>query len=167
MKKLFLSTAVIILLSGCSLLNFPSLNAPKAPDTVYKYHDTITTEPRVVQTDAKGNSVVFTAQTRTVDVNYDNKEKPLSWWQKLCNWLAGLGTFAILGLVVMIFIAPVATIAWLKSEADKFKTAFTQTVQGIDKSGVVQTTPALAQALSSTQDASVKAMVDDVQQPGK
>lgn len=164
-KLIFLG--LMVLLTGCGTLNFPVLNAPKPPDQVYKYHQTISTEPRVVTTNEKGQSVVFTAQTQAVDVNYDNKEKPLSWWQKLCNWLAGLGTLAILALIAMLFIAPAATIGWLIAEKTKFVTAFTQTVKGIDKAGGVAAVPALATALASTQDASVKALVDDIQQPGK
>lgn len=166
MRNLML-LGLVILLAGCGTLNFPTINAPKPPEQVYKYHQTINTEPRVVQTNAKGESVVFTAQQQVVDVNYDNKEKPLSFWQKLCNWLANLSILGIIGLVVFFFVAPASFLAFIVNEKNKIETAFKQTVQGIDKSGVIATTPALAQALSSTQDAATKAMVDDIQQPGK
>lgn len=166
MKRLML-LGLVVLLSGCGTISFPSLNAPKPPDTVYNYHQQISTEPRVVSTNEKGQSVVFTAQTQSVDVGYTKVEKPLTFWQRLCNWLAGLSILGILALVVFFFIAPTTVIGWLLSEKNKIQTAFKQTVQGIDKSGAISTTPALATALSSTQDAATKAMVDDIQQPGK
>jgi len=165
MKRIILIIGILGL-CGCGTLNFPLLNAPKPPEQIYKYHQTISTEPRVVQTDSKGHSVVFTAETQTVDVNYDDKQKPLSWWQKVCNWLSGLSFMAIVALIVMLFVAPAGTMAWLVNEYNKFKTAFTQTVQGIEKGGGVATAPAIAAGLSSTQSPAVKAMVDDVQQPG-
>lgn len=163
----YLSLVLLVLLCGCGTLNFPVLNAPKPPQQVYKYHQTINTEPRVVSTNQKGESVVFTAQQQVVDVNYDNKEKPLSFWQRLCNWLGNLGILGILGLIAMIIIAPVGTIGWLLAEKNKIMGALKQTVQGIDKAGGTTANPALAQALSSSQDAKTKALVDDIQQPGK
>jgi len=165
MKKYLLG--LVILFSGCGALNFPTLNAPKPPDQVYQYHQTINTEPRVVQTNEKGQSVVYTAQQQSVDVNYERKDKPLSFWQRICNWLANLGFLGIFLLIAAFLIAPAGTIAFLLKEKNKITTAFKQTVKGIDASGAIATTPALAQALSSSQDAATKALVDDIQQPGK
>lgn len=162
----FVMLFIVVLFSGCSLLQFPQLNAPKPPEQIYDYHTSIEKQPQVVQV-ADGKSVVWESQKQTVDVGYSKKQEPLSWWQRFCNWLANWSILGIVGLGIALFVAPAATIAWLKAEADKFKTAFTQTVKGLDKSEVVKNSPAVAAALSSAQDASTKALVDDIQQPGK
>lgn len=121
----------------------------------------------MVSTDEKGKSVVFTAQQQTVEVGYERREKPLSWWQKICNWMANLGIFGILALIAAFFIAPGATIGFLFKEKAKIMTALKQTVKGIDDSQVVKNSPAVAQALSAAQDNKTKALIDDIQQPGK
>lgn len=167
MKRVFALIILVLSLSGCGAISFPQLNAPKPPEQVYKYHQTITTEPRVVQTNDKGQSVVFTAQTQTVDVNYDRKDKPLSWWQRFCNWLGNIGMLGLVGLIVALVIAPGGTMLWLWKQYMKFKKAFTQTVDAIDESKAVQTNVNLKTALSAKQDNDVKALVDDLQQPGK
>lgn len=151
---------------GCGVLSFPQLNAPKPPDQVYKYSSTIEKEPKVVQT-PDGKSIVWEAQKQTVDVNYERKDKPLSWWQRFCNWLGNWGIISILALIAALVIAPGGTMLWLWRQYMKFKKAFTQTVKAIDESKAVETTPTLKASLSSHQDNSVKALVDDIQQPGK
>ncbi len=166
MKRILL-LGLVLLLSGCGTISFPSMNSPKAPDQVYKYRQTINTEPRIVQTNEKGRSVVFTAQSQTIDVGYEKTEKPLSAWQKFCNWLSGLGLLGMVALVLCLFFFPGATIGFLWKKYNNVKTAFKQTVKGIDDSGAVKDSPALAAALSSAQDAKTKALVDDIQQPGK
>lgn len=167
MKRFLWLLLIVVFFSGCGTLKFPTLNAPNPPEQVYKYRQTINTEPRVVQTNSKGESVVFTAQQQTVDVNFDNKEKPLSWWQRFCNWLSSWSLLGVLALGLALFFAPAATIAWLWKVKDKFKKAFTQTVQAIDEANAVEKDANLKNALAKHQDASVKALVDDVQEPGK
>lgn len=153
-------------LSGCGFLNFPTLNAPKPPDQIYQYHQTIEKQPQVVQT-GEGKSVVWEAQKQTFDVNYERKDKPLSWWQRFCNWLASWSIIAVVLVAAGLFFFPAGTIAFLIGVKNKFKKAFTQTVNAIDQSKAVEQHPALKSSLSSIQDSDVKAMVDDIQQPGK
>lgn len=166
MKKALIFVLFVVGLSGCGILNFPSLNAPKPPDQVYSYHQTIENQPQIVQT-ADGKSFVWESQKQTIDANYERKDKPLTWWQKVCNWFANLGILGILGTIASIIIAPGGTIAWLFAEKNKIMTALKQTVKGIDDSQVVKNSPQVAQALSASQDAKTKALIDDIQQPGK
>lgn len=164
--KVILICLALAGLSGCGFLNFPTLNAPKPPDQIYQYHQTIEKQPQVVQT-AEGKAVVWEAQKQTFDVNYERKDKPLSFWQRICNWLANLGILGIVGVLAGLFFAPAGTIAWLLGIKNKFQKAFTQTVKAIDQSQAVAQHPGLKSALSRIQDSDVKAMVDDIQQPGK
>lgn len=152
--------------AGCGALQFPTINAPKPPEQVYKYSQTIEKQPQVVQT-PDGKSYVWESQKQTVDVNYEKKEKPLSWWQRFCNWLGNLGIIGILLLVGALVIAPGGTMMFLWKKYQQFRKAFTQTVKAIDDAKAVETNPALKQSLSARQDNSVKALVDDIQQPGK
>ncbi len=165
MRNLFLVVIMALFLSGCGILNFPSLNAPKPPDQVYQYSQTIEKQPKVVQLE-NGKSVVWESQKQTVDVNYERKDKPLSWWQRFTNWLGNLGIIGLIGMIVALFVAPGGTMLWLWKQYMKFKKAFTQTVVAIDESNAVAH-PEVKAALSAKQDNDVKALVDDIQQPGK
>lgn len=152
--------------AGCGLINFPTLNQPRPPDQVYNYRQTIDTKPTVLQT-ADGKAYVYTAQTQSIDAGYERKDKPLNFWQRICNWFANLGIIGIVITLVGLFFAPAATIAFLVRAKNRFQKALTQTVKAIDESGAVQEHAGLKEALSSKQDSDVKALIDDVQQPGK
>lgn len=156
-----LMVLMALLVSGCGFLNFPSLNAPKPPDQVYNYRQDITTEPRVVQIDEQGRSVVFTAQHQSIEVGYERKDKPLSWWQRLCNWLGNLGIFGILVLLASLFIAPAGTLGWIWKQYQKYKKAMTQTVWAIEESKAVDNNQVKA-ALASNHDNETKKLVDDI-----
>ena len=156
---------IALLLSGCGALNFPILNSPKPPDQIYKYNQTIEKQPKMVQT-PDGKVYIWEDQKQTVDVNYERKDKPLSWWQKFTNWLGNLGMIGFIALIIALFVAPGGTILWLWNQYMRFKKAFTQTVAAIDASNATQH-PEVKAALSAKQDNDVKALVDDVQQPGK
>lgn len=164
-QKLFLVLAVLIL-SGCGIIRFPQLNAPNPPDQVYNYSSTIEKQPQIATT-IDGKAVVFESQKQTVDVNYTKKDKPLSAWQKFCNWLGNFGIVSILALIAALVIAPGGTMMWLWGRYSKFKKAFQQTAAAIDESKAIEKSPELKAALSGRQDNDVKALVDDFQQPGK
>ena len=164
-QKLLLVFAVLVF-SGCGVLRFPQLNAPNPPDQVYQYSSTIEKQPQIATT-IDGKAVVFESQKQTVDVNYAKKEKPLSAWQKFCNWLGNFGLISILALIAALVIAPGGTMMWLWTRYSKFKKAFKQTVAAIDESNAVEKSPELKASLSAKQDNDVKALVDDIQQPGK
>lgn len=157
---------LVVMCAGCGVLRFPSINAPKPPDQIYQYSQTIDKQPKVVQV-GDGKSVVWESQKQTVDVNYARKETPLNWWQRFCNWLGNLGFLSLLAIGIGLFVAPAGTIAWLWKVKDKFKKAFKQTVAAIDEANALEKSPELKAALSAKQDSDVKALVDDVQQPGK
>ncbi len=148
-------------LSGCGLLNFPLLNAPKPPDQVYSYHQTIEKEPKVIQA-ADGKSYVWEGQRQEVNVNYERKDKPLSWWQRLCNWLGNLGLLGILALLAGLVLAPAGTIGLLWKQYLKWKKALTQTVWALEETKVIDNSPQVKTALATSHDTETKKLIDDI-----
>lgn len=159
--KMSILVGVLFWLTGCGLIGFPQINAPKPPQTVYNYSQTFEKNPQVVQT-AEGKSFVWEQQKQTVDVTYEKKEKPLSFWQRFCNWLGNLGFLGILGVIGFLIVSHTTPAAFFFFLYNKFKNAFKQTVKGIDNSGAVQPGSTLSNSLSSAQDTSTKSMVDEV-----
>jgi len=121
---------VSFLVLGCTAFRFPNINPPKPPETIYSYEQTFEKNPVSVITGE--NRVVVTEQQRqAVSINYEKKEKQLSWWQRFCNWLGSLGMIAFVIIVVCLFIAPGFTISFLFGRYNKFKKALKQTSRGI------------------------------------
>lgn len=158
MKKLLL---IIPVLCGCSLLKFPVLNAPNPPQTVYKYDQSFKTSPQVIQT-PDGKAYVWEEKTQTVTAGYDNKEKPLSFWQRFTNWLAGWSLITVLvvgGCMAFGFTAPVL---FLYKRYKTFRESLKTVVKSIDASKVLEEHSQLKSELKTNLDTNEKKVIDDL-----
>ncbi len=158
MKKLLL---IIPVLCGCGVLSFPTLNAPKPPQTVYKYDQTFKTSPQVIRT-PDGKAYVWEEKTQTVTAGYDNKQEPLSAWQRFCNWLFSwslITIIVVLGLMAFGFTAPVL---WLYNRYKTFRDSLKTVVKSIDSSKVLEVNGELKKELSTNLDTNEKKVIDDL-----
>lgn len=160
MKKYLILILTVLVLSGCGLINFPQINAPKKPDTTYNYEQTFEKNPTAV---AIGDKIVVVEQQKQrVTAGFVSKEKPLSWWQRFCNWLGNLGFIGLAAVVIGLFVAPTGTMAFLYARYAKFKKALKQTVDGIKEARAVESNVVLKESLSSKQDSDTKMLIDDL-----
>jgi hypothetical protein len=151
---------LVLGLSGCSLLRFPELNAPKPPQTTYKYNETFAKNPTAVAIGDK--IVVVEAQSRTVTAGYEVVEKPLSFWQRLMNWIGGWSLITIiivLGSMALGFTGPAV---WLLARFNTFKKTTKQLVRGIAEAKAVESNPELKNKLSAMLDNDSKKLIDDI-----
>lgn len=160
MKKNKFITLLLPLICGCGVLKFPVLNAPKPPETIYSYEQTFDKNPTAV---VVGDKVaVVERQTQTVRVNYDNKVKPLTWWQRFCNWLFSwslITVCVVLGCLAFGFTAP---ILWLYNRYLTFRKTSKQIVKSIEESKALEVNRELKVKLSGTLDTDSKKVVDDL-----
>lgn len=159
MKKIVLLLAVAML-SGCSLMRFPELNAPKPPQTTYKYNETFAKNPTAVAIGDK--IVVVEAQSRTVTAGYEVVEKPLSFWQRFCNWLGSWSLIAVIlvfGSLALGFTGPAL---WFVARFNTFKKTTKQLVRGIAEAKAVEANPELRNKLSAMLDNDSKKLIDDI-----
>lgn len=147
-------------LSGCSLLQFPQLNAPKPPETTYQYNETFSKNPTAIAVD--GKVIVVENQSRTVTAGYAKAEKPLSFWQRFCNWLASwsLITVAIVfGCLAFGFTAPAT---FFINRFFTLKKTTKQMIRAIAETKAVESNPHLKSTLSSMLDTDSKKLIDDI-----
>lgn len=151
---------IIILLSGCSLLNFPELNAPPKPETTYKYEESFEKNPTAVV--AGDKIVVVEQQIRTVKAGFVNQEKQLNFWQRFCNWLAGWSilTVAVVGGCLAFGIGGPAI--WLAARFQTFRKTTKQVVRAIGEAKAVEKDPELKNKLSAMLDTDSKKLIDDL-----
>ena len=160
MKKLFVLLMLAIVLGGCSLLKFPALNAPPPPDTTYQYNETFKKNPVAVAVD--GKIVVVENQERTVNAGYVNKEKPLSFWQRFCNWLAGWSLITVVTVGGCLAFGITGPALWLYQRFLVLRKTTKQMVRAIAEAKAVETQPELKNKLSSMLDTDSKKLVDDI-----
>lgn len=159
-NQLLICTLLVIGLSGCSLLQFPQLNAPKPPQTTYKYNETFAKNPTAVAIGDK--IVVVEAQSRTVTAGYELVEKPLNFWQRFCNWLASWSIIAVLIVGVSLALGFTGPAVWLLARFNTFKKTTKQLVRGIAESKAVENNPELGNKLSAMLDNDSKKLIDDI-----
>jgi len=167
MKKLRAALAICImagLLSGCSLLSPFSGNKQSQQS---EYSKTSTDEKYQTAAVIRGKTVILNNHIKKNELNRKNKDVPLNGWQKFCRWLGNLSILTVLIICGGLFAGTSAPLVFLLNGYNRFKKAFIQTVRGIDQSGEVKEGSNLANSLSKVQDNDVKALVDDIQQPGK
>ena len=172
MKKIMLLISISFLLSGCGVLNFPTLFKQKAPDTLYKVNERRSITPKIMCLNFKGEKVCGEVAYETkheISTNYENKDKPLSAWQKFCNWLfnLSLGTLLFSGIALATFGASpfiflIRKLRKVKEESKRVKDALKETVIGIKNSNLIDSTPELHSALSSAQSPITKTIIDDL-----
>ena len=155
---------LLFLLVGCSPVEFPTLNAPQKPQTVYEYNETFDKNPVISQETDDGKFRVWEQQSRTVNVNFKKQEKQLTWWQRFTNWL---GTWSIITALVVIgclafgFTAP---LVWLFNRYKTFRNTLKTVVQTIDSTKSIEANPALKDGLSSSLDAKEKVVISALKQ---
>ena len=165
-----LAIFAIFFLVGCGSI-FPNINPPKTPDTVYSYDQSMSKVPSAVIVEG-GKIAVVESQEQRVSINLSKKEKPLSLWQRFCNWLGNLGFISIIALAAGMILAPAGTLTFLTNWYMKFrkavdehrrtKKALAQTVKAIDAANALEATPGLRAALSSEHDQETKILIDDI-----
>ena len=161
-------TFIVIMLSGCSsLLGFPALNAPPKPETTYQYEESFEKIPQAVVVGDK--YAVVEHQIRTVKAGFVNQEKPLNFWQRFCNWLAGWGILTVVLVGGCLAFGITGPALWLFARFQKFKQTFEtfrkttkQMVRAIEDSKAVQANPELGNKLSSMLDTDSKKLIDDI-----
>lgn len=164
MRVTILMTLLLICVSGCSPVDFPTLNAPQKPQTVYEYSETFDKNPVVSQESDDGKFMVWEQQSRTVNVNFKKQEKQLTWWQRFTNWL---GTWSIItALVVIGFLAFgfTAPLVWIFNRYRTFRNTLKTVVQTIDSTKSIDANPALKDGLSSSLDAKEKVVISALKQ---
>lgn len=160
MKREILLVLMVFCLSGCGMLKFPTLNAPRPPDTTYQYEETFEKNPTAV---VMGNKVVVVEQQkRTVTAGFVHQEKQLSSWQKFCNWLAGwsLITIAVVGGCLAFGITGPAVFLWNRYQT--FRKTTKQMVRAIHEEKAIEKNPALGNKLSAMLDKDSKKLIDDL-----
>lgn len=159
MKQIAL-LGIILLLSGCGGF-LPGISTPKPPDTVYNWHETVHTTPRLI-TSVDGKSYTADETTKELSVEYTKKEKPLSFLQKIGNWIAGLSwtAFILIGGCLLIFGS--APILWAYAKYQKIKTGLKEVVSGIEDSNKVQSDKDLHDALAKSTSDGTKKLIDDI-----
>ena len=150
----------VSLLSGCSLLQFPQLNAPKPPETSYQYNETFEKNPTAVV--AGGKVIVVENQSRTVTAGYVHQQKELSFWQRFCNWLAGWSLITVLIVFGCLAFGITGPAMWLWSRLQMFKKTTVQIVKAIDEAKIIEKDAELKSKLSATLDNDSKRLVDDI-----
>ena len=161
MSKKYSLIIILFLFYGCSLIPFPKINSPKPPDTIYDYEETTLSSPQAIITD--GKAYVVENKERKLIVNYSQKEKKLSFLEKIGNWISSLSLIAFILIIAGLFLAPSATIAFLLGLLKKWKNAFKETARAIQESKAIETNPELKNALKDKQSESTKAIVDKIQ----
>ena len=149
-----------VLLSGCGLLTLPTIISPKPPDTRYQYHELLENNPTAVTVGDK--VVVVQNQRREVSANYVNQEKPLNWWQRLCNKLANLSILTVLIAVGLLATGTTAPFIWLFQRYLAVKKTAKQIIKSVDEAKVLETNNELKTRLSSNLDTDAKRLVDDL-----
>ena len=160
MKNLFV-LFLIIFLSGCSFLKFPFFSSPKEPDKHYNWNERIVTKPRCVQIGDACYPVVYET-IKELDVRYEQKDKPLTFLQKIGNWISSLTLVSFIVIVIGLAFGTGAPLMWFWNRYVNIRRAFTETVKGIKDSGKVDQDPELHNALASAQSDKTKRIVDDV-----
>lgn len=150
----------LISISGCSLLNFPQLNAPRPPDTTYQYHERFETNPTAVV--AGDKIAIVESQLRTVDAGYVNTKKELNFWQRFCNWLASwsiITVFVVFGCLAFGVTGPAV---WFMNRFRTFTKTTKQLVRGMEKAQAVEKQPELKTTLAAMLDNDSKKLIDDI-----
>lgn len=160
MKRAWILILMLLFFPGCGTIAFPHLNAPKPPDTVYDYEDTMKVTPKAIA--AKGELYLLAETERTISVGYQKKEKKLTLMEKVGNWFSSLSFIAFILVIAGLFLAPGATIGFLLSLLKKWRSAATQTFRAIKESNATQTSPELKNALASKQSDETKKIVDKI-----
>ncbi len=151
----------LLCLQGCGTL-LPAIHTPNPPSISYNIHETTSQKP-VIGTTAKGEVVTFQNSNEHVyDIGFTKEEKPLTIWQKFCNWLSGFSILSIILLVGGLFLFPTATGTFIFQRYSAAKKALTQVVTAIDDAKAVQANTTLKEKLSSTMDNDSKKIVDDI-----
>ncbi len=164
MKKLIIICAIMVVCSGCSFLS-PFSGNSKGKQS--EYSKTFSDEKYQTAAVVHGKTVILNNHIRKNELNKKNQDQQLNAWQRFCRWLANLSILTVLVVVGGLFAGTSAPLVFLFNAYKKFKKAFVQTVKGLEQSGEVKPGSNLATTLSKVQDSDVKALVDDVQQPGK
>jgi len=147
-------------LQGCSLLKFPNLNAPKPPQTTYRYNETFSKNPIAVAID--GKIVVVESQLRTVSAGYVHTEPKVSGWQRFCNWIGGWSIIIVVVVLGCLAFGITGPAVFLWNRYKTFKKTTTQLVRAIGQSNAVDTNPALKDKLGSMLDNNSKKVIDDI-----
>jgi hypothetical protein len=147
-------------LTGCSLLRFPVLNAPKPPETTYQYNETFSKNPTAV---AVGDKIVVVEnQSRTVTAGYVHQEKQLSFWQRFCNWLASWSILTVVIVFGCLAFGITGPAVWIVARFNTFRKTAKQLVRGLAESKAVESNPTLKTTLSSMLDTDSKKLIDDI-----
>lgn len=163
MKKGLLLLVMAVALGGCSWLH-PFSGNVKAAVTDYSKSNSEIKLQEVGE--INGKAVILNSSKKTSDVNRKVEEKQLNGWQKFTRWLGNLSILTVLVCVGGLLAGTTAPVMFLYKAYLRFKKGFVQTVHAIDEAKAVENNPVLKAALSSKQDSDVKALVDDIQQPG-
>ncbi len=164
MRRLTICLLLTLALCGCATLPFPKLPTPKKPDTVYNWVETERVSPKAVVTD--GKTVVVEGRERTLQVGLEVAPKRLTFAERLGNWVSGLSMLSVIALLIGLFLAPSATIAFLLKVVKRWKRAMRQTVLAIKESGVLKEENGLHSALSNRHDEGTRQIVASIKAKG-
>lgn len=160
----FLMICLMAAFSGCAWLS--PFSGDKAA-TQTNFSKAISDEKVQAPALVNGKVVILNNHKKTFELNRKSEEKTLNVWQKFCRWLGNLSILVVLVVIGGLLAGTSAPIVFLFNAYKRFKKGFVQTVQALDASGEVKPGSNLAVSLSKIQDSDVKALVDDIQQPGK
>lgn len=156
MKK-FIIIILCLFLSGCSFL--PKILAPASTvpqETVKSQKTEICTGDYKV--DSEGNTIC-TKGYRTTEQNFSQKERTMTFKEKIVAWINQFFGWFILITIVLVIFFPGLLYSILSNIINKYKKAIDQTVLGIEKakSGVE-----LKTALGLEQDGDVQEIIKKI-----
>lgn len=161
MRIIFL-LLTLVTLSGCAITpQFPNLNRPERPKTIYGWQEEFVSTPQVL-TGIDGKNYVSNKTEKRLSINLDTTTKKPGFFQRVGGFFGGLGFWLIVLLVLGLVFAPGITIPFLLAKYHQYRNAFKQTVAAIKESKAVDENQKLHDALKSRQDDSTKKLVGEL-----
>ena len=149
----------LVTLSGCAITpQFPNLNRPERPKTVYNWQEELVSTPQVLA-GTDGKNYVSNKTEKRLSINLDTSTKKAGFFDRVGGFLGGLGFWMIVLLVLGLVFAPGITIPVILGKLFQYKNAFKQTVAAIKESKAVDENPKLHDALKAKQDDATKKLV--------
>lgn len=150
-----------ILLSGCISLPLIPSPAKNKPQLIYGWKEERKTTPNF----ALGHDnkpIVFSTEEQSVEVSYEKTIPTKSLAQKIGGWISGLGTLALVGIIIGLVLFPGATITILIKQVFKWKSALKQTSRAIKEVRLQEKSERLEETLKTYQSDKTKKLIGQI-----
>jgi hypothetical protein len=152
---------MVFLLAGCAMsIPWPSLRGPERPKTIYNWEERQVSNP-VVLTEKSGKQYVAYQTDKQLIAHLDSTPRKVGLFERIGSFIAGLGFWIILALIIAFVIAPAGTIVFLFGQFKKYKTALVETVTAIKQSKATEN-PAVKQALVDNHSPETRTIVGQI-----